>query len=55
MSFTHEHSWKLRASPERVMSALTESAQLTRWFAEHANYLADADDEAEAARGSDTA
>lgn len=35
MSWTHEHSWKLSATPSAVFAALTESAQLTRWFAEH--------------------
>ncbi len=35
MSFTHEHSWKLDASPVDVFLALTEASQLTQWFAEH--------------------
>lgn len=34
MSWTHEHSWKLEASPARVYAALTDPAELTCWFAE---------------------
>jgi len=34
MAFVHEHSWKLDADPGRVYAALTDPAQLTRWFAE---------------------
>jgi len=36
MSWTHEHSWKLASSRAQVFAALTEPAQLTKWFAEHA-------------------
>lgn len=36
MSWTYEHSWKLEASPAKVFTALTDPAQLTRWFAEKA-------------------
>ncbi len=35
MSWTHESSWKLDASPVDVFLALTEASQLTRWFALH--------------------
>ena len=35
MPFTYEHSWTLGAPRDRVMAALTEPAQLMRWFAEH--------------------
>lgn len=35
MSWTHEHSWKLEAPPDRVFQALTDSGELSRWFAEH--------------------
>lgn len=34
MSWTHEYSWRLEASPERVFKALTDSDELSRWFAE---------------------
>lgn len=36
MTWTHEHSQLLEASPARVFAALTDSAELTRWFAERA-------------------
>jgi uncharacterized protein YndB with AHSA1/START domain len=39
MPWTHEHSWKLEATPERVFAALMEPAQLTRWFTEHAEIV----------------
>ncbi|MEQ1691627.1 MAG: SRPBCC family protein [Gemmatimonas sp.] len=35
MAWTHEHAWKLKATPSRVFAALTESSDLTTWFAEH--------------------
>ncbi len=34
MSWTHEHSWKLSASPAAVFEALTSAGALTTWFAE---------------------
>ncbi len=37
MSFTFDHSWKLAATPERVFAALTVPAELSVWFAEHAD------------------
>src|SRR5262245_46607995 len=33
---THEFTEALTATPERVFQALTDEAELTRWFAEHA-------------------
>lgn len=36
MSFTHEHSFTLAAAPAAAYAALTDAAQLRRWFAEHA-------------------
>jgi len=33
-ALTHEFSERFAASPERIFAALTEEAQLTRWFAE---------------------
>lgn len=36
MSFTHTYKWTLNATPAAVFRALTEPAELTRWFAEHA-------------------
>ncbi len=36
MSFTHEHSWTFTAAPATVFRALTEPAELTKWFAEGA-------------------
>jgi uncharacterized protein YndB with AHSA1/START domain len=35
-ALTHEFTETLPASPERVFTALTDEAELTRWFAEHA-------------------
>jgi uncharacterized protein YndB with AHSA1/START domain len=35
-SLTHEFAESFDASPERVFAALTDEAELTRWFAEHA-------------------
>ena len=37
MSWTHEHSCTLTASPHLVFRALTDRGELTRWFAEHAS------------------
>lgn len=34
MAFTHAHAWTLAAPPSRVFRALTEPADLRRWFAE---------------------
>src|SRR6185312_3867272 len=34
-ALTHECTATLAATPERVFQALTDEAQLTRWFAEH--------------------
>lgn len=34
MGWTHEHSWKFAASSDQVSAALTDPADLTRWFAE---------------------
>jgi len=39
MSWTHEHSWKLAAPPDRVFTALTDSGELSRWFAEHTDLV----------------
>ncbi len=36
MSWTHEHKQNLSGTPERVFTALTDAAELKRWFAEHA-------------------
>jgi uncharacterized protein YndB with AHSA1/START domain len=36
MSFSHSHSWTLKATPADVFRALTEPAELTKWFAEGA-------------------
>ncbi|MEP7325901.1 MAG: SRPBCC family protein [Gemmatimonadota bacterium] len=36
MSWTYEHGWKLDTSTDKVFAALTDPAQLTRWFAERA-------------------
>ena len=36
MSWTHEHRGELPGSPERVFRALTDPAELKRWFAEGA-------------------
>lgn len=35
MTWTHEHSWTLAAPVAAVYAALTDPAQLERWFAEH--------------------
>ncbi len=35
MSWTHEHSWQLAASPSAVFTALTDDAALRQWFAEY--------------------
>lgn len=37
MTWTNEHSARLDAPPARVFAALTDPAELTRWFAEHAD------------------
>ena len=34
--FRYEHDWALASTPERVFRALTDPAELTRWFAEYA-------------------
>jgi uncharacterized protein YndB with AHSA1/START domain len=34
MSFIHTHAWTIKAPPERVFQALTDPADLKRWFAE---------------------
>lgn len=36
MSFTHTNTWTLNAPNADVFRALTEPAELTRWFAQHA-------------------
>ena len=36
MSWTHEHSCTLTATPARVFRALADRTELTSWFAEHA-------------------
>ena len=36
MSWTHKYRQTLPAEPARVFRALTDSAELSRWFAEHA-------------------
>ncbi|MFN0180269.1 MAG: SRPBCC domain-containing protein [Gemmatimonadales bacterium] len=36
MTWTHEHSWKVAATPEATFGAFTDPTQLTKWFAEHA-------------------
>ena len=36
MSWTHEHTFKVAASPERVMTAFTDATELAAWFAEFA-------------------
>ena len=35
-AFTYTHSWTLNAPPSAVFRAVTDLAQLTQWFAEHA-------------------
>ena len=35
-AFTYTHSWTLSVPPAVVFRALTLPAELTRWFAEHA-------------------
>ena len=37
----HEFTWKLTARPARVFAALTDQAELTQWFAEHAEVQAE--------------
>jgi uncharacterized protein YndB with AHSA1/START domain len=34
MGWTHEPSWQLVTTPDRVFAALTNPSLLTRWFAE---------------------
>jgi uncharacterized protein YndB with AHSA1/START domain len=34
-SWTHEHQVTLPGAPDRIFSALTDPAELRRWFAEH--------------------
>jgi uncharacterized protein YndB with AHSA1/START domain len=36
MTFTHTHTWTLSSTPDKVFRALTNPAELTQWFAEHA-------------------
>jgi uncharacterized protein YndB with AHSA1/START domain len=36
MSFRYTHEWSIKASPTAVFRALTETSELTKWFAEGA-------------------
>ena len=40
MTWTHEHSWKLAATPEQVFAALIDPVQLRQWFAEEVDVKA---------------
>jgi uncharacterized protein YndB with AHSA1/START domain len=36
MTFSHSHSWTLSSTPDKIFRALTDPAELTQWFSEHA-------------------